>query len=87
MAGKDRIRLLSIREALSVVPVSERTFYRRLADGTVPVVEFGGRTFIDPVDLNLVARKRCRSLIEKGPACEPSLSSVAPDPGGDDAAG
>jgi DNA binding domain, excisionase family len=37
---------LSIKEAYTLLGVSERTFYRLMKEGTIPATKLGGRTII-----------------------------------------
>lgn len=82
--GNTRPRLLTLREANGRLPISRRSFFRRLADGTIPVLVIGGRTFVDEADIEaLLSRKQRRPLDANGPTGRSSLPKT-PDAGGSD---
>ncbi|MGQ1910974.1 helix-turn-helix domain-containing protein [Marinifilum sp. RC60d5] len=43
---------LSIKEAYTLLGISERTFYRVMKDGTIPTTKFGRRTIIKKSDID-----------------------------------
>lgn len=58
--------LLSVREAARLLSVSRRTLQRRIGEGSVPSVRFGGRVLVRLADLQRVVDELAPNLGAKG---------------------
>lgn len=54
-------RLVSIREAATLLGLSDRWVYNKIADGSIPIIKLGGATRIALADLEKVVDegRRC----------------------------
>ena len=50
-------KLVSIKEAASLLGLSDRWVYNRIADGSIPTIKLGGATRISLVDLERVVEE------------------------------
>jgi len=52
-------KLVSIREALKIIPVSREALYRRIKEGRFPCWRFGKKILVDPDEILSLMRQSC----------------------------
>ncbi len=55
-------KLLSIPEAASQIGLSRSSLYRAVNSGALPLVKIGGRSLIDPKDLDALVEASKRTI-------------------------
>ena len=56
--GQEKRKLLSVREALKIIPVSREGLYRRIKEGQFPCYRFGRKILVDPDEILSLMRNQ-----------------------------
>jgi len=54
-------KLITVREALKILPVSREFFYRQIKNGKLPSYRIGCKVLIDPAEVFSAMKQRAQS--------------------------